>query len=318
MKIVMGIMLSLLVTSTVVVLASPIPVIAQTSSSTAVYLDPPTINGTEIGVNNAVTVNINISNVNDLYGWQAGMTFDSDVLNCTSYHEGEFLNRSVNRPNDPATKTWWLTPTPRWNNTKGVVYCHGCTVVGSVPGVNGSGQLGYLTFKVIGTGVSELHLTDVLLVDSDVKLIQHEVVDIFTVYWGEVDYSVETISNLTGIDSPPEPSAGLFNHTFTNSPEEKTITFNVITPYDTFFNVTIPAELLGGDFEVLIDEIPINYSITKNTTHASLYFTHSHSTHNIKIEGTTAIPEFPTAIILPLFMILSLITVVFVKLKKKQ
>lgn len=308
MKIVMGIMLLLLVTSTVVVLASPIPVIAQMSSSTAVYLDPPTINGTEIGVNNTVTVNINISNVNDLYGWQAGMTFDPDVLNCTGYYAGEFLDRGGT--------TYWIDPTSPWNNTTGIVIAHGCVLLGAIPGVNGSGQLGYLTFEVIGNGVSELHLTDVLLCNSEVELIQHEVVDIFTVYWGGIDYSVETISNLTGIDSPPEPSAGLFNHTF--SREEKTITFDVITEYDNFFNVTIPAELLGGDLEVLIDEIPINYSITKNATHASLYFTHSHSTHNIKIEGTTAIPEFPAAIILPLFMILSLITVVFVKLKKKK
>jgi len=266
-----------------------------------------------------VTVNINVSDVTDLYGWQAGVTFDPDVLECTGYYEGEFIKRAVTRPINPANETFWASPQQRWNNTKGVVYFHGCCVLGHLPGVDGSGQLGYLTFKVTGAGVSDLHLTDVILVNSKLQdnLIQHEVVDVFTVPWGEVDYSVETMSNLTGVLNPLDPpSSGLFHHNF--SQEEETISFDVVTEYDNFLNITIPAELLGGDLKVLIDNIPIDYSLTKNDTHASLYFTHGHSTHNIKITGTTVVPEFPAAIIPPLFMLLSLISAVFVKLRKNK
>ncbi len=308
---------TLFLATLLVIPISIVPVVANPQASATIFVDPPVIKGTVIGEN--VTVNINISHVTDLYGWQAGLTFNPDVLECTGYYEGEFINRSVNRPINPANRTVWCSPQQRWNNTEGVVYYHGCCPLGPVPGVDGSGQLGYLTFKVIGIGVSDLHLTDVILVNSKVEDadIPHEVVDIFTVPWGEVDYSVETMSNLTGILNPSDPpSSGLFHHAF--SPEEEAISFDVVTEYDNFLNVTIPAELLGGDLKVLIDDIPVDYSLTKNDTHASLYFKHSHSTHNIKIKGTTAVPEFPAAITLPLFMILSLITAVFVKLRKNK
>ena len=57
----------------------------------------------------------------------------------------------------------------------------------------------------------------------------------------------------------------------------------------------------------------------KPTTHTFLYFTYTHeSPLQVTIEGTWVVPEFPPAIILPLLMILSLITVVFVKLKEKK
>jgi hypothetical protein len=164
-----------------------------------------------------------------------------------------------------------------------------------VPGVDGSGQLAYLKFEVVGTGTSNLHLTDVMLVEvtgiginATAVEIPHEVVDIFTVSVGEIDYSVETKSNLTGIMNSPNPiSAGLIHHTF--SPEEKTISFDVITEYDNFLNVIVPTDLLGNDLKVLIDNNLISYSLTKNDTHASLYFTNSHSTHNIKIKTNTQI-----------------------------
>ncbi|HEY4674573.1 MAG TPA: hypothetical protein VIH48_00800 [Candidatus Bathyarchaeia archaeon] len=78
-------------------------------------------------------------------------------------------------------------------------------------------------------------------------------------------------------------------------------------------NVIIPAGLLGGDFQVLIDDIPVNCSLTKNDTHALLYFIHDHSTHNIKIKETTVIPEFPATIILSLSMFLTLVAIALAK-----
>jgi len=290
---------TLLLLTLLVVPINILPVVADPQVSTTVFVDPLTIEGIMIGEN--VTVNINVSDVTDLYGWQAGVTFNPGVLNCTGYDEGEFLKRGA----DPELGTIWLNQTPPWDNTEGIVYFHGCCLLGQIPGVSGSGQLGYLTFEVLGTGVSDLHLTDVILCDSKTERILHEVVDSFTVSWGEVDFSVETISNLTGIWG--ESSSGLFNHTF--SQPEKEISFDVITPYDNCYNVTIPAELLSGDLTILIDNVPKDFILTQNATHTSLYFTHSHSTHNIKIKGTTAIGEFPSFIILPLFMIATLLSV---------
>jgi len=292
-------MVTLFLVTLLVTSASTMSVVANPQVSVTVFVDPPAIKGEVIGEN--VTVNVNVSNVTDLYGWQAGVTFDPDVLKCTGYYEGEFLKRA-------GVTTLWLNQTPPWDNTEGVVYFHGCCLLGPISGVSGSGQLGYLTFEVVGIGVSGLHLTDVILIDSNLERTQHEVVDTFTISWGEVDFSVEIISNSTGIWG--ESSSGLFNHTF--SQPEKEISFDVITPYDNCYNVTIPIELLSGNLTVLIDNIPKDYILTKNATHASLYFIHSHSTHNIKIEGTIAIPEFPAELILLLFMIVTpLIVIVY-------
>jgi len=52
-------------------------VIAQTNSTTMVYLDPPTINGTVVG--QEFTVNLNIRDAQDVYSWQAGMVFNPNV-----------------------------------------------------------------------------------------------------------------------------------------------------------------------------------------------------------------------------------------------
>jgi len=262
--------------------------------ATSVIVDPPTVKGTVIGEN--VTVNINVSNVTDLFAWQAGVTFNPEVLECTGYYEGEFLETK---------QTWngtiWLPPwrTPsRWDNTKGVVYPHGCCILCYMDppdpdvsglGVNGSGQLGYLTFEVVGTGVSDLHLTDVVLCDSLMVPIPFEVADIFTISLGRVDYSAKTISNLTGLYDPPDPpSSGLFNHTF--NPQEKKISFNVITHHDSFYKATIPKAILRSDnlseWTVEIDDSPVPFVPTENPTHTSLQFAYQNGTHKIEITGT--------------------------------
>ena len=254
-----------------------VPILADSQASTTVFVDPPTIKGTVIGEN--VTVNIGVSNITDLYGWQAGLTFNPDVLNCTGYYEGEFLKRK-------GLNTTWCNQTPPWDNTKGVVYYHGCCLLGAPSGVNGSGQLGYLTFEVIGTGVSDIHLTDVILIDSKVEEIQHEVVDIFTVSWGGVDYSVEIVSNLTGIWG--ESSSVLFDHNF--SPQEKTVTFDVITHHDDFYEVTIPKGILKCDnlseWAVTVDGSNVTFVPTESPTDTSLYFTYHNGTHEVEITGT--------------------------------
>jgi len=262
-----------------------VPLVAG-QTSTTVFLDPPTIKGKVIG--ETVTVNINVSNVDDLYGWQAGMTFNPDVLNCTGYYEGEFLKRNLI---GEEAWTWWIDRTPPWDNTEGIVYFHGCArVIWPDPfGVSGSGQLAYLTFKVIGTGISDLHLTDVKLGNTLPELIPIEVVDVFTVSWGGVDYSVKIISNLTGADNPPDPPAsGLFNHTF--SPQEKKITFDVITHHDGFYEATIPKAILRcdnlSDWTVNVDSSNVTFVPTESPTATSLYFTYHNGTHNVEITGT--------------------------------
>ena len=101
------------------------------------------------------------------------------------------------------------------------------------------------------------------------------------------------------------------------------ISFNVTGGSGTtgYCNVTIPKSLLtGSPWAIKIDNTTIpDFDEKTNDTHTFLYFIYMHeSPLQVTIEGTWVVPEFPSAIILPLFMILSLVTVVFMKPKKKQ
>jgi len=78
-------------------------------------------------------------------------------------------------------------------------------------------------------------------------------------------------------------------------------------------NVTIPVTLLGGPYTVKVDNNTIleDYNPTTNGTHAFIYFTYNHSPHKVEIIGTTVIAEFPLSIIMPIFMMTTLLAIVY-------
>jgi len=98
--------------------------------------------------------------------------------------------------------------------------------------------------------------------------------------WNQIPYYVVICSNST--------VAG-----FMFEPDLKKICFNVTGPSGTkgFCNVTVPKTLLNGIYEVSDDSI-LDPSISSNGSCNFVYFLYNHSTKNIKITGTTAIPEF--------------------------
>ena len=130
----------------------------------------------------------------------------------------------------------------------------------------------------------------------------------FSIFWDEIEYHIITLSNSTIMD---------FN--FTES--LKQISFNVTgSPGTTgFCNVTIPSELLRGEFSVYQDDTllvkGIDYTQKNNITHHVFHITYSYSTHTIKIRGTEVIPELSPFFILLLFMIM-LPTVIIQRRKK--
>lgn len=79
------------------------------------------------------------------------------------------------------------------------------------------------------------------------------------------------------------------------------ISFNVTAPHNavSFCNVTVDKSFLDGNFTVLVDKASRIPVVTQNTTHSSLYFTLSPSTHNtrkIQIRGTKVVGNLiPTA-----------------------
>jgi len=131
----------------------------------------------------------------------------------------------------------------------------------------------------------------------------------FDVFLDDIHYPVSILSNST-------VSNFNFNQT------EMQISFNVTGDTGTagYCNVTLPKSLLtGSPWKIKIDNTTVTDFEKTNNTHIFLYFTYTHEKPlQVTIEGTWVIPEFPSAIILPLFMSLSLITVVFIKHKKKK
>ena len=127
---------------------------------------------------------------------------------------------------------------------------------------------------------------------------------VYEVEWEEQVFYVVLESNSTVSD-------------FAFDQSDKQISFNVTGSTGTtgFCNVTIPIKLLDGAFIVLIDNVNTFYKLTLDENHTFLHFLYSYSTHNVKIIGTTVIPEFPSLLILPLFMTATLLAVLICRRK---
>jgi hypothetical protein len=122
------------------------------------------------------------------------------------------------------------------------------------------------------------------------------------------NFTLTTLSNST-------ISALSFNET------AKEISFNATGPDGTsgFCNVTIPSNLLWGEFSLYMDGFlltrNVDYHETFNGTHYIFQIAYQHSTHKIEITSTEVLPEFPLFLILPLLVILTLLAVIVHKRK---
>jgi len=84
-----------------------------------------------------------------------------------------------------------------------------------------------------------------------------------------------------------------------------------------FCRLMIPKTVLNGStYIVLVDSNPINATLLpfSNSTHAYLYFTYGHSTHEVWV----TIPEFSSILVLSLLMIATLFAIVVPKRKRFQ
>lgn len=256
--------------------SSPSPV-NQAASTTTVYLDPPTIDGTVI--DQEFTVNINIRDAIDVYSWQAGLLFNNTVLNCAGFEWGDFLSDAAG-----AFGTFPIEGTI--NNTVGEVVAYGETLLGPEDKASGDGTLISFNFTVIAPGVSDLHLRDVIVserVGTDIQMVAANIIDVFTVVLDTTQHKVVTVSNTTGATG--QYASGFSGHTFTL--QDKEIGFNVVGPYVGFANVTIPKALVSvqspDEWKVKVDEILVNRTVTFNGTHYSIHFTYDVGIHSLLI-----------------------------------
>jgi len=100
------------------------------------------------------TINVTMSYVADLYGWELRLGWNATLLDAVDAVEGPFLKARG--------ETYF---TYKLNQTEGRMIAD-CTLLGSASGVDGSGTLGMLSFFVKNAGECPLDLYSVLLLDS--------------------------------------------------------------------------------------------------------------------------------------------------------
>ena len=132
------------------------------SSTTTLFLDPQTVT-TSIG--KYFTVNVEISAVVDLYGWEFKLSWNNTLLEALNVTEGNFLNKQG--------KSFFVS---KISNIYGQMLVD-CTLMGDVPGVSGDGLLATANFIVKDFGESLLDLYDTNLVNSLEQAITHTTTD---------------------------------------------------------------------------------------------------------------------------------------------
>jgi len=115
------------------------------------------------------TINVNVTEVSGLYGWQIKLCYNPNVLNGTEITEGSFLKTHGQSFFD-------FTFDDKYNSTHGRVTAFS-TLVGDVSGVNGTGVLLTLTFKTKNIGNSMLDLEETVLGDMNSNPMSHTVID---------------------------------------------------------------------------------------------------------------------------------------------
>ncbi len=280
------------------------PLGATSPATATVFVNPSTITVTA-GIN--YTVCICVKNVVGLYAWSIGMWWNPNALECVKFEEGPFLKSGGDT----------LLVSGTINNTAGKIYPpYGCTSI-TAAGVDGSGTLANLTFRAKTSGTFNVHPLNIEFSDIDGASIPINVVDVFAVVWDGGVYPVVVVNNMTGYgETPSYISDYAFNKT------AKAISFNITGPEGlvAYCNVTIPKTLLRANetqyWTVLLDggNITASSTITENDTHTFIYFEHTFSsTYKIQIKGAEVIPEFPTAIIVPLLIATTLVAFVLRK-----
>jgi len=136
------------------ILITPIPIYSV--QQTTVSISPPSVT---TAVGNNFTINVIISSVFDLYGWEFKLNWSAVLLDVVSVVEGPFLKSGGS--------TFFYT---NINATAGRMVVD-CTLLGFIPGVSGNGTLATITFHVKNVGECPLNLFDVLLINSFEQII---------------------------------------------------------------------------------------------------------------------------------------------------
>lgn len=130
------------------------------------YVEPQSILNLE--VDTTFGVDVNVTDVDELYGWEIKLSYDGSILNGTSVTEGPFLS-AVAGTEGTYFKVLNFSDDIKGDGTyEGLVWVT-CTILGDYPGAAGSGDLVTIGFKVKGAGETNLDLHDTKLAGYNFK-----------------------------------------------------------------------------------------------------------------------------------------------------
>jgi general secretion pathway protein D len=107
-------------------------------------------------VGDTFSINVNVTNISDLYAYQLDLTYDPTLLSAVSVSEGPFLASGGT--------TFFIPGTI--DNVGGSVTATADALIGAISGVNGSGTLLTFQFTAIGAGTSALNIANPTFLDS--------------------------------------------------------------------------------------------------------------------------------------------------------
>jgi len=131
-------------------------------SATSIAIDP---SFKEVIIGTSFSIDLNVSDVIDLYLWVVTVEWNPSILEFQGYTEGPFLKAGG------ATAIMDAGVSP--DKVNRLV----CTVLGPVSGVDGSGCLATFTFKAISLGTTPISITFSDLLNSNGEHIAHDTHD---------------------------------------------------------------------------------------------------------------------------------------------
>lgn len=239
-----------------------------------------------------------------LWTYEMHISYSPQVLEVVRVRAGDYLERGM-------YQTFW---TYRYNNTIGDFYATE-SLLNPAPEASGDGELFTITFKVKSPAKCLIHIYNSMLVSSGVQPIPHDRQDgvfsstpniltqdmIFENYTFPVQADSDSTLSQIEFDQPA-----------------KLLRFNVTGPDGTNGStvIFIPKMLLdapGGGWAILIDLVPLTSAFGGNSSHTFICMNYNHSTHEIQIRGTEAIPEFAPTIPLPIVILVAATFIAFAK-----
>jgi hypothetical protein len=117
--------------------------------STTIQLVPST---TTVGSGTTFTLDVTVTDVTDLAVWEFRLFYLNTILNCTNITEGPLLKAGGSTFFDSTIRN-------AYNATHGWLLA-GSTLLGQVPGVNGTGTLATITFQTVAAGDTPLQFSN--------------------------------------------------------------------------------------------------------------------------------------------------------------